>query len=104
MAVPMALMVALDMALADLRMVLDKALQPESSVKVLALFMLAAVEEPVTKNVLQVKAVPEAAVQVALLRMASVELVAQEEQTSVAEAAAEVKARNSLEVKAVPAS
>lgn len=97
--VPMALMVSMDMVLTDLGMVLDKALQPESSAKVLERYMLAAVEEPATKIVLQVKAVTEAAVQVVLLRMATLKLAAQEQRTS-----AEVAAAEAPEVKAVPAS
>ena len=50
--VPMAVMVSMDMALTDLGMVLDKALQPESSAKVMERYMLAAVEEPATTIVL----------------------------------------------------
>ena len=52
MVVPMALMVSMDMALTDLGMVRGKALQPESSVKVMERYMLAAAEEPVTTIVL----------------------------------------------------
>ena len=99
MVAPMALMVSMDMALTDLRMVLDKALQPKSSAKVLERYMLAAVEEPATTIVLQVKAVPEAAVQVVLFTITALKLAAQEQRTSVEVAAAEAP-----EVKAVPAS
>lgn len=99
MVVPMALMVSLDMALADLRMVLDKALQPESSAKVLERYMLAAVEEPATTIVLQVPEAPEAAVQVVIFGMPPLELVVQEQQIS-----AEVEAAEAPEVKVVPAS
>ena len=100
----MALMVSMDMALADIRMELGKALQPESSAKVLGRYMLAAEEEPATTSALPVKAVPEVEEQVALLRRAYAKLVAQEEQTSAAEAAAEAKTVEPLAVKAVPES
>ena len=99
MAVPMAVMVALDMALTDLRMVLDNTLQPESSVKALGRYMLAAVEEPATKIANQVAAVQVAAAQAVLFGMLPLKLAAQEEQTS-----AEVVAAENLELKAAPAS
>ena len=99
MVVPMAVMVALDMALADLRMVLDKALQPENSAKVLGRYMLAAVEELATMNANQVPEEPEAAVQVVLSTIITLKLAAQEQRTSAEVVAAEVP-----EVKAVPAS
>ena len=79
MVVPMAVMVALDMALADLRMVLGKALQPKSSAKVLGRYMLAAVEEPATMNANQVPEEPEAAVQVVLSTIITLKLAAQEQ-------------------------
>ena len=97
--VPMALMVSMDMALPDLRMVPVSERLHESSDLVLVLFMLAAVEEPATTIVLQVKAVPEAAVQVVLFTITALKLAAQEQRTS-----AEVAAAEAPEVKAVPAS
>ena len=50
--VPMAVMVSMDRALTDVGMVLDEALQPESSAKVLERYMLAAAEELATTIVL----------------------------------------------------
>ena len=69
MVAPMALMVSMDMALTDIGMVLDKALQPESSVKVMERYMLAAVEEPATKIANQASEELEAAVMVVLFGM-----------------------------------
>lgn len=89
MVVPMALMAALDMALTDLGMVLDKVLQPESSVKVMERYMLAAVEEPATKIAKQVPEAPEAAAQAVIFGTLPLELAAQEQRTSAEVAAAE---------------
>ena len=89
MVVPMALMVPMDMALTDLGMALGKALQPESSVKVMERYMLAAVEDPVTKIAKQVPEAPEAAVQVVLFGTLPLELATQEQRTSAAVVAAE---------------
>lgn len=97
--VPMAVMVSMDMALTDLGMVLDKALQPESSAKVLERYMLAAVEDPATGIVLQVPEEPEAAVQVVLFGIKALKQAAQEQRASAAVVAAETAA-----VQAAPAS
>ena len=89
MVVPMAVMVSMDMALTDLGMALDKAPQPESSVKAMERYMLAAVEELATTIVLLVPEEPEAAVQVVLFGITALKLVAQEERTSAEAVAAE---------------
>lgn len=89
MVAPMALMVSMDMALTDLGMVLDKALQPESSVKVMERYMLAAAEEPATKIAKQASEEPEAAVMAVIFGMMLLELAAQEQRTSAEAVAAE---------------
>ena len=99
MVAPMALMVSMDMVLTDLGMVLGKALQPESSVKVMERYMLVAVEEPVTKIAKQVPEAPEAAAQAVIFGKLPLELAAQEEQTS-----AEVVAAEAPEEQVAPAS
>ena len=95
----MALMVSMDMALTDLGMVLDKALQPESSVKVMECYMLAAEEEPAIKIAKQVPEAPEAAVMAVIFGILPLELAAQEQRTS-----AEVVAAENLEEQAALAS
>ena len=85
-------------------MVLDKALQPESSVKVMERYMLAAVEEPVTKIANQVSEEPEAAVMAVLFGPLLLELVTQEQRTSAAVAAAEATAMEPLAVQVALAS
>ena len=87
--VPMAVMVSMDMALTDLGMVLDKAPQPENSVKAMERYMLAAVEELATTIVLLVPEEPEVAVQVVLFGITALKLAAQEQQISAAVVAAE---------------